>query len=106
MRGRRTGSDPSLSPLSLGSHIDSVPQGGNYDGPLGSLGAIEVAETLTDHGITTKHPLEIIIFQNEDHGSIVPRAIQVTVVNVIGSCTGKNDFVAPICIQIDDLKHI
>jgi len=42
--GRRAGSDNSLSPLLFGSHIDSVPEGGNYDGVVGSLGAIEVAQ--------------------------------------------------------------
>jgi N-carbamoyl-L-amino-acid hydrolase len=73
--GRRKGRDPSLPPLSFGSHIDSVPQGGNYDGPLGSLGAIEVVQTLNDHGITTKHPIEVIIFQNEEGGKSGSRAL-------------------------------
>ncbi len=81
--GRRTGSNPSLPPLCFGSHIDSVPQGGNYDGPLGSLGAIEVVETLNDHGITTKHPLEVIIFQNEEGGKTGSRAL-------IGALTAKD----------------
>src|SRR5258708_39665095 len=44
--GSRTGSDPSLKPLLIGSHIDSVPEGGNYDGDVGSLSAIEVAQVL------------------------------------------------------------
>jgi N-carbamoyl-L-amino-acid hydrolase len=73
--GRRNGSDPSLSPLLLGSHIDSVPNGGNYDGNVGSLGAIEVAQTLTDRKVTTRHPLEVIIFQNEEGGLIGSRAL-------------------------------
>jgi beta-ureidopropionase / N-carbamoyl-L-amino-acid hydrolase len=73
--GRKMGSDPSLPPLSFGSHIDSVPQGGNYDGPLGSLGAIEVVETLNDHRMTTRHPLEVIIFQNEEGGKTGSRAL-------------------------------
>ena len=44
--GRRAGRNPSLKPIVFGSHIDSVPEGGNYDGDVGSLGAIEVARTL------------------------------------------------------------
>src|SRR5215470_12539311 len=44
--GSRAGNDPSLKPLLIGSHIDSVPEGGNYDGDVGSLSAIEVAQTL------------------------------------------------------------
>src|SRR5215467_9753129 len=51
--GRRAGSDISLKPILLGSHIDSVPEGGNYDGDVGSLGAIEVAQTLAENNVTT-----------------------------------------------------
>lgn len=68
--GRRAGSNPSLPYLSMGSHIDSVPDGGNYDGNVGSLGAIEVAQTLAESDIKLRHPLEIVIFQNEEGGLI------------------------------------
>lgn len=73
--GKRAGSDPGLAPIVLGSHIDSVPQGGKYDGPLGSMGALEVARTLADNGITTRHPLEFVIFQNEEGGKTGSRAL-------------------------------
>jgi beta-ureidopropionase / N-carbamoyl-L-amino-acid hydrolase len=73
--GRRSGSDPALKPLVIGSHIDSVPEGGNYDGDVGSLGAIEVAQTLADHNLTTRHPLEVIIFANEEGGTIGSHAL-------------------------------
>ena len=66
--GRRAGSDPSLKPIIFGSHIDSVPEGGNYDGDVGSLGAIEVAQVLGESSIVTKHPLEVVAFQNEEGG--------------------------------------
>jgi N-carbamoyl-L-amino-acid hydrolase len=66
--GRRAGSENSLKPILFGSHIDSVPEGGNFDGVVGSLGAIEVAQTLAENNITTRHPLEVIIFQNEEGG--------------------------------------
>jgi len=73
--GRRAGSDNALKPILFGSHIDSVPEGGNYDGDVGSLGAIEVAQTLFENNVTTRHPLEVIIFQNEEGGLIGSEAI-------------------------------
>lgn len=73
--GRKAGKNPSLKPISFGSHIDEVPNGGDYDGPVGSLGAIEVVKTLTEKGIQTEHPLEVIIFTNEEGGVVGSRAI-------------------------------
>src|SRR5438445_5350254 len=73
--GRRAGNDNSLKPILFGSHVDSVPEGGNYDGVVGSLGAIEVAQTIAENNITTRHPLEVVIFQNEEGGLIGSRAI-------------------------------
>ena len=73
--GRREGSEPRLPPLMLGSHIDSVPAGGNYDGPLGSLGAIEVVQTLREAGVATRHALEVVIFVNEEGGKTGSRAM-------------------------------
>jgi beta-ureidopropionase / N-carbamoyl-L-amino-acid hydrolase len=71
----RAGRDARLPPILFGSHIDSVPEGGNYDGDVGSLGAIEVAQTLAENGIVTRHPLEVIVFQNEEGGLIGSRAL-------------------------------
>ena len=73
--GRRAGSDNSQKPILCGSHIDSVPEGGNYDGVVGSLGAIEVAQALFENNVATRHPLEVVIFQNEEGGLIGSRAI-------------------------------
>jgi beta-ureidopropionase / N-carbamoyl-L-amino-acid hydrolase len=73
--GRRQGSDQGLKPLVIGSHIDSVPEGGNYDGDVGSMGAIEVAHTLAENNVALLHPLEVIIFQNEEGGTIGSHAI-------------------------------
>lgn len=73
--GRRAGADASLKPLIIGSHIDSVPEGGNYDGDVGSMGAIEVAQTLAEKNVSLRHPLEVIIFQNEEGGTIGSHAI-------------------------------
>jgi N-carbamoyl-L-amino-acid hydrolase len=64
--GTRAGSDAALKPIVIGSHIDSVPEGGNYDGDVGSLGAIEVAQILKEHGVRMRHPLHVIIFENEE----------------------------------------
>lgn len=73
--GTRAGSDASLKPLLIGSHIDSVPMGGNYDGDVGSLSAIEVTQTLKEKRVTLRHPLEVIIFQNEEGGTIGSQAL-------------------------------
>jgi N-carbamoyl-L-amino-acid hydrolase len=73
--GRRAGSDNSLKPILFGSHIDSVPEGGNFDGDVGSLGAIEVAQTLAEKTVVTRHPLEVVIFQNEEGGLIGSEAM-------------------------------
>ena len=72
---KRPGTDPSLKPILFGSHIDSVPEGGNYDGDVGSLAAIEVAQTFSEHSVTTRHPLEIVIWQNEEGGLYGSRAV-------------------------------
>ncbi|MBO0938476.1 Zn-dependent hydrolase [Fibrella sp. HMF5335] len=68
--GRRNGQNPALKPIAFGSHIDSVPNGGNYDGPLGSISGLELIETLNENKLVTKHPLELIIFANEEGGTV------------------------------------
>lgn len=73
--GRRRGSDPNAKVLLFGSHIDSVPDGGNYDGDVGVLASIEVARLLAARGITTKHPIEIVVFQNEEGGTVGSRGM-------------------------------
>jgi N-carbamoyl-L-amino-acid hydrolase len=73
--GRLPGSVSTLKPLVFGSHIDSVPDGGNYDGDVGSLSAIEVARTLVANKLVTRHPLEVVIFQNEEGGTVGSRAL-------------------------------
>lgn len=73
--GRRAGNDSGSLPLLIGSHVDSVPEGGNYDGVVGSIGAIEVAQTLAENNLTLRHPFEVVIFQNEEGGLIGSRAI-------------------------------
>ena len=68
--GKRKGKNASLKPIAFGSHIDMVPDGGNYDGTVGSIGALEIIEILNENNIITDHPLELIIFANEEGGTI------------------------------------
>lgn len=70
MYGRLEGSVPSLKPILIGSHVDSVTDGGNFDGPVGSFGAIEVARTLQENRVRLRHPLEVVVWQNEEGGTI------------------------------------
>ena len=64
--GRRPGSQDDLPAIALGSHTDTVPLGGKYDGALGVIAAIEVAQTLAEQGHQTRHPLEALVFTNEE----------------------------------------
>jgi N-carbamoyl-L-amino-acid hydrolase len=63
--GRRAGTEK-LPLLLFGSHIDSVPHGGAFDGSVGSLGAIEVVRALNDGHIKTRHPLEVVVWTDEE----------------------------------------
>jgi N-carbamoyl-L-amino-acid hydrolase len=63
---RRAGADARLAPVLFGSHIDSVPNGGNFDGDLGSLAAVEAIQTLNERKIATRRPLEIVVWANEE----------------------------------------
>lgn len=73
--GRREGREPQLPPIVFGSHIDSVPNGGRYDGVVGVIGAIECIEVLNAHGVTTRHPLEVVVFAGEEGGLVGSRAL-------------------------------
>ena len=66
IHGRRAGTDPSLPTILFGSHIDSVPKGGNFDGDVGSMGALEVMLTLRDEKAATRHPFEMVVWSNEE----------------------------------------
>ncbi|MDA1129523.1 MAG: M20 family metallo-hydrolase [Chloroflexi bacterium] len=64
--GRRAGSDDTLPAIAIGSHTDTVPKGGKYDGALGVMASIEVVRTLIEQGHQTRHPIEVISFTNEE----------------------------------------
>jgi N-carbamoyl-L-amino-acid hydrolase len=73
--GRRAGTDSRLKPIVFGSHIDSVPDGGNFDGNVGSLAAVEVAQTLQETNVRTRHPIEVVVWANEEGGLYGSRAV-------------------------------
>ena len=68
--GRREGREPGLPAIMFGSHIDSVPGGGNYDGDVGVIGGIEVAQLLHENKVETRYPLEVAVFTDEEGGLI------------------------------------
>lgn len=73
--GRRESTDPSLPPIIFGSHTDTVPNGGKFDGAVGVLGAIECAQVMAENSVKTRHPLEVIVFTDEEGGLIGSKAI-------------------------------
>jgi N-carbamoyl-L-amino-acid hydrolase len=75
MFARREGTDRSRPPVMLGSHLDSQPTGGKFDGALGVLAAIEVVRTLNDQGIATRAPLEVVNWTNEEGCRFPPMMI-------------------------------
>ncbi|MGG3640215.1 Zn-dependent hydrolase [Bacillus gobiensis] len=64
--GKRPGSESGLPAIAFGSHIDTVPNGGKYDGALGVLLALEVMKVLQENQLTTRHPLELVSFSAEE----------------------------------------
>ncbi|HEX6209834.1 MAG TPA: Zn-dependent hydrolase [Methylomirabilota bacterium] len=72
--GEREG-QPGQPPMMMGSHVDSVPTGGKYDGQLGVLCALEAIRTLDDHRIRTRHPVTLAIFTNEEGARFQPAMI-------------------------------
>ena len=69
---RRAGSDPSLPPVAIGSHLDTQICGGRYDGILGVLCGLEVVRTLNDRGLSTKRGIEVICWTNEEGARFSP----------------------------------
>jgi len=72
MFAHRKGEDESLPPVMVGSHLDTQPTGGRYDGVLGVLGGLEIVRTLNDLGIKTRHPIEVVNWTNEEGTRFAP----------------------------------
>ena len=69
---RRNGKNPEAPPVLAGSHLDTQPSGGRFDGILGVLGALEVVRSLNDHRIETESPVEIVVWTNEEGARFQP----------------------------------
>jgi len=69
------GSDPDALPVYVGSHLDTQPTGGKYDGVLGVLGGLEIIRTIKDHGIKTKHPIVVTNWTNEEGTRFAPAMV-------------------------------
>lgn len=70
--GRRAGRNPALPPIGIGSHLDTQPSGGKFDGILGVLAGLELIRTLNDHAIETEAPIEVIDWTNEEGSRFTP----------------------------------
>ena len=69
---RRAGTDPGLAPIAMGSHLDSQPSGGKFDGAYGVMAGLEVLRTLNDAGVRTRAPLEVVSWTNEEGSRFTP----------------------------------
>ncbi|WP_029040587.1 Zn-dependent hydrolase [Cucumibacter marinus] len=85
MFARREGTDPDALPVYVGSHLDTQPTGGRYDGVLGVLGGLEIIRTLNDLGIKTKHPIVVTNWTNEEGTRFAPAML------ASGVFAGKHD---------------
>ncbi|MEZ5797400.1 MAG: Zn-dependent hydrolase [Paracoccaceae bacterium] len=72
MFATREGADPDALPVYMGSHLDTQPTGGKYDGVLGVLGALEVVRTMNDMGVRTRHPIVVTNWTNEEGTRYAP----------------------------------
>ena len=72
MFARRAGRDASLAPVAMGSHLDSQPSGGKFDGAYGVMAGLEVLRTLNDAGVETRAPLEVVSWTNEEGSRFTP----------------------------------
>ena len=85
MFATRAGSDPDALPVYVGSHLDTQPTGGKYDGVLGVLGGLEVIRTLNDLDVKTKHPIVVVNWTNEEGTRFAPAML------ASGVFAGKHD---------------
>ena len=77
MFARFEGTEPNLDPVMVGSHLDTQPTGGRYDGVLGVLGGLEIIRTLNDLGIKTRRPIEVVNWTNEEGTRFAPRDVSI-----------------------------
>jgi beta-ureidopropionase / N-carbamoyl-L-amino-acid hydrolase len=96
---RRAGRNNALPPITTGSHIDTQPTGGKFDGNYGVLAGLEVVRTLNDHDIQTEAPIEVVFWTNEEGSRFVPvmmgsgvfaKAFPLEKAYAAQDCDGKN----------------
>lgn len=75
MFARRAGRDDTLAPVGTGSHLDTQPTGGKFDGVYGVLAGLEVIRTLNDHGVQTETPVELAVWTNEEGSRFAPAMV-------------------------------
>ena len=75
MFARREGAEPALAPVFVGSHLDTQPTGGKFDGVLGVLGALEIVRSINDLKIKTRHPIEVVNWTNEEGSRFAPAMV-------------------------------
>ena len=85
MFATRAGTDPEALPVYVGSHLDTQPTGGKYDGVLGVLGGLELVRTLNDLDVSTKHPIVVVNWTNEEGTRFAPAML------ASGVFAGKHD---------------
>jgi len=90
--GRRPGADPGAPPVVVGSHLDTVPTGGKFDGALGVVAAVEVVRALNDANQRTRHPLEVVNWTNEEGARFAPAMLASGV--VCGQFTREDAYAA------------
>jgi N-carbamoyl-L-amino-acid hydrolase len=72
---RRAGADDTLPPVMVGSHLDTQPTGGKFDGALGVMAALEVVRSLNDLSVRTRHPIEVAMWTNEEGSRFAPAMV-------------------------------
>lgn len=72
---RRSGADDTLPPVMTGSHLDSQPTGGKFDGVYGVLAGLEVVRALNDQQVVTQHPIEVVVWTNEEGSRFTPAMV-------------------------------
>ena len=75
MFARREGTDPTALPVYVGSHLDTQPTGGKYDGVLGVLGGLEIIRQLNEMNVKTRHPIVVVNFTNEEGTRFAPAMV-------------------------------
>ena len=99
---RREGNDPTLDPVMTGSHLDSQPTGGRFDGAFGVLAGLEALEALNDAEIQTKRPIEVVAWTNEEGSRFSPGAMGSSVFSGIKTLPSVMDLTDPAGVLLSE----